>query len=215
MGRFVWLLVQINPWVKREEETEWPSYFLRQHSLQPMLTLIIHHDKTHYQGSWMWKKSWTWRINSHIKAGFRHGNSTGKIKCNISLFKWAGTCCWIVCPVKRSLCHLDRPTQGVSDTGSQTLTWISCISVHPVCTRNTDRNYSYTSSREMLAWRGSVLPNQPHQAQWQQWVLCLWAILLMGIHISIRYESAYRGGLVLTHKQVPHQQRGKSCLLWQ
>lgn len=31
----------------------------------------------------------------------------------------------------------------------------------------------------------------------------------MGIHISIRCKSAYRGGLVLPTRQVPHQQRGK------
>lgn len=51
--------------------------------------------------------------------------------------------CWILCPVAK--------LQRESDTGwerqrglSQTLIWISCTSVHPVWTRNTDRNYSST-----------------------------------------------------------------------
>lgn len=111
---------------------------------------------------------------------------------------------------KLTLCHCStaQGVRGKRGGFSQTLTWISCMSVHPACTRNRDRNHSYTSSRgnACMAWLCTLT---------QQRVLCLWA-LLMGMRTSIRYESSYReGALVLTHKQVPHQQRGKSCLLWQ
>lgn len=115
--------------------------------------------------------------------------------------------------MRRKTCT--QPRLGVCF--SQALTWISCTSVHPVWTRSTDRNRSDSSSREMNACRVSVpLPaKRPHRrAQWQQRVLCLLAIL-MGIHTSIRNERAYRGVLTLTRTQVPHQQRGKACLLRQ
>lgn len=92
----------------------------------------------------------------------------------------------------------------------QTLTWISCISVHPVCTRNSDRNHSYTSSREMLAWRGSVLPNLLRQVQWEQRFLCLWAIL-MGSTYPLDMSLPIVGGLVLPTSKCPISREGKAA----
>lgn len=109
----------------------------------------------------------------------------------------------------QDLCWVWATQEGFS----QKLTWISCMSVHPVWTRSTDWNHSSSSSREIRARHGCVLSKPAHPSTMAA-VLC-WLAVLMGIHTSIRYESAFRGGLALTHKQVPHQQRGKTSLLRQ
>lgn len=85
-GRFIWLLLQINPWLEEEEETEWPWYFQRQHSLQHsdinnsswQNTLERHNARNIILFLFFFLNGATWQPAAGCKT-----------QTNLSLFKWS------------------------------------------------------------------------------------------------------------------------------
>lgn len=76
-----------------------------------------------------------------------------------------------------------------------------------------DRNNS--SSREMLAWCGSVLLKPAHITYNGNREFNVYEMSWWGYAYPLDASPPIEGGLLLTHKQVPHRHGEKSCLLWQ
>lgn len=93
---------------------------------------------------------------------------------------------------KRNVCHFTGCEQHREDLAKPWPGYPASPSTQ--CARGTQIGTTPTQVQGKCS-HGAALsfPNQLRRVQWQQRVLCLWAIL-MGMHISIRYESAYGGG---------------------